>query len=219
MTRTEMDAMLKADFLTFDGLEDMTYNDVNSSTSTSYTVNNTRKTFQITKAYGESNIRGYLIESVAVTFPVDELAVEAKIGDTFVIDSSTYEVVSTELKTSNTRWRVTGERAYIDSDWDLTCDIQRATLTVNSAGAQVESWADVTTGVAVIVVNNDDVADQINRLGVRGDKQSLNMYMAQSVSVLPMDRIEYSGRYYRIGSIQDEGRIARLKRIVVELLA
>lgn len=219
MTAAELQAMLRSDFLDFDGLEDLTYTDKTTSGGTAYTVNNARKTFQVAKGYGEPAVKGYQIDAVNVTFPVDELAVTAKIGDTFVFGSNTYEVTAAALKTANTRWLVTGERAFIETDFATTCDIQRATLSVNSAGAQVETYADTTSGVSCIVVNNDDVADMIPRLGVRGDKQSLNFYMAQSVTISPTDRIEYSSRFYRVTSIQDEGRVARLKRVVAEIYA
>lgn len=217
MTRAEMLSMLKADFLGFDGLSDLTYTDKTTASGTAYTVNNARQTFQTVQGFGEPLIRGYTVSSVGLTFPVDELAVSCKLGDTFVYESQTYEVTEAALKTASTRWQVTGSRAGIDTDFATTCDIQRATLTVNSAGAAVETNADTTASVSVIVVNNDDVADMISRLGVRGDKQSLNFYMAQSVTVSPTDRIEYSSRFYRITSIQDEGRVARLKRVVAEI--
>lgn len=214
-----MQTMLRNDFLLFDGLQSFTYTDVSTAGSTTQTVDNARITFPVTKAFGEPAVKGYQIDSVSLTFPDDEITVTPTIGDYVSVESTTYEVTNVEKVTAYTRWRLQAERAYVDDAWDLTVDIQRATLSVNSAGAQVETWADVSTGVAAIVVSNDDVSDQINRLGIRGDKQSLNIYVAQSVSVLPMDRIEYNSRYYRINSIQDESKVARLKRIVVELLA
>lgn len=211
--------MCEADFLGFDALEDLTYTDKTTSSGTAYTVNNARQTFMANKTFGEPVVRGYAIESVGVTFPVDELSVDAKLGDTFVFDGDTYEVVAADKKTANTRWMITGDRAFIDTDFAVSIDIQRATLSVNSAGAQVETYADTTSGVSAVLVENDDVADMIPRLGVRGDKQSKNFYVAQSVTVSPTDRIEYSSRFYRITSIQDEGRLARLKRVVAEIYA
>lgn len=219
MTTAELQSMLEADYLGFDALENLTYTDKTTSSGTAYTVNNARKTFQAVQAFGEPAVRGYSIESVALTFPVDELAVTAKVGDTFVFNSNTYEVTDAASKSAATRWMVTGQRAYIETDFATTIDIQRATLSVNSAGAQVETYADTTAGVSCIVANNDDVADMISRLGVRGDKQSLNFYVTQTVTVAPTDRIEYSSRFYRITSIQDENRLARLKRIVAEIYA
>lgn len=219
MTYAELQAMFREDLLKADGLQSLTYTDVSTAGSTAQTVDNALVTFPVAKTFGEPAVKGYQIDSVSLTFPDDEITVTPTIGDYVSVESVTYEVTMAEKVTAYTRWRLKAERAYVDDAWDLSCDIQRATLTVNTAGAQVETWADVTTGVAVIVVNNDDVADQISRLGIRGDKQSLNFYMAQSVTVLPMDRIEYSSRYYRVASIQDEGRVARLKRVVVELLA
>lgn len=211
--------MLRDDFLAFDALESFTYVDAATAGNTSYTVQSCRKTFQIVKAFGQANVKGYSLESVGLTFPVANLTPTPKQGDTFTINSTTYEVVDVAKKTANTRWQITGERAFIETDFATTCDIQRATLSVNSAGAQVETYADTTSGVSCIVVNNDDVADMISRLGVRGDKQSLNFYMAQSVTISPTDRIEYSSRFYRVTSIQDEGRVARLKRVVAEIYA
>lgn len=210
---------MRADFLTMDGLEDMTYNDVTSSSSTSYTVNNARKTFQISKQFGELNVRGYGIDAVSVTFPDNELAVVAKIGDTFVISGNTYEVTAAELKTSNTRWKIDGQRAYIETDFATTCDIQRATLSVNSAGAQGETFADTTTSVSCIVMAEDDVSDLMPKLAVRGDLQTTSFFIAQSVTIGPMDRIEYAGRFYRINSIVNEGRVSRLKQIRCQIYA
>lgn len=219
LTKTELVALLKADFLTIDGLESFTYTDTTSGGNTTQTVDNARISWPEVKTWGEPAVRGYQISSVQLTFPVDEISVTPKVGDYVAVDSNTYEVTKADKATAFTRWRLTAERAYIEADWDDTLDIQRATLTVNSAGAQVETYADLTAGVACVVAANDDAADMLARLSVRGDKQSLNFYVAQSVSVLPTDRIEYGSRFYRITSIQDEGRISRLKRIVAEIYA
>lgn len=219
MTYAELQAELEQDFLDMDGLQSFTFTDTTNGSNTAETVDNARITFPEVKTFGEPAVRGYLISSVMLTFPVDEITATPREGDYVSVESNTYEVTKVEKATAFTRYRVTAERAYIDADWDATCDIQRATLSVNSAGAAVETYADTTTGVACVVVNNDDVADMISRLGVRGDKQSINFYMAQSVTVSPTDRIEYSSRFYRITSIQDEGRVARLKRVVAEIYA
>lgn len=219
MTQAELQALLTADFLTLDGLSSFTYTDTASGGNSTQTVDNARITFPEVKNYGEPAIKGYQISGVSLTFPTGEITVTPKLGDYVAVDSNTYEVMKVEKKTAFTRWRIEAERAYIETDWGTTCDIQRATLSVNSAGAQVETYADTTSNVPCVVVNNDDVADMIPRLGVRGDKQSLNFYMAQTVTVAPTDRIEYASRFYRITSIQDEGRVSRLKRVVAEIYA
>lgn len=218
MTVAELQSMMKADFLDFDGLEDLTYTDKTTSGGTAYTVNNARKTFQVSKAFGEIAVRGYGIDQVNVTFPVDELAVTAKLGDTFVFGSNTYEVTAAALKTASTRWMVTGERAFIETDFAQTITQQRATLSVDVAGSVTESWSTVTTHSA-IVMQEDDVADLIERLGVSGDKQATTIFVAQSASFLPMDRVLINSRPYRITMIGDEGRVARLLKIRVELYA
>lgn len=219
MTKAELQQLLKADFLTIDGLESFTYTDTASGGNTTQTVDNARISWPEVKTWGEPAVRGYQISSVQLTFPVDEITVTPKVGDYVAVDSNTYEVTKADKATAFTRWRLTAERAYIESDWDDTLDIQRATLTVNSAGAQVETYADLTAGVACVVMPEDDVSDQIARLSVRGDMQSISFFVAQTVTVLPMDRIEYAGRFYRINSIIDENRIARLKRIRCQIYA
>jgi hypothetical protein len=210
--------MLKRDFLTFDGLEDLTYTDKATAGDTALTVNNARKTFQVKKTFGEPVVKGYGIDSIGVTFPVDELSVTAKMGDTFVFDGNTYEVTSAELKTANTRWMITGDRAFVETDFAVSIGQERATLGVDVAGAVTESWSSVAT-LSAVEMQEDDVADMIDRLGVAGDKQAVTYFVAQAANILPMDRLTVSGRPYRITMIGDQGRAARLQRIRVELYA
>lgn len=218
MTRAELQAMLKTDFLGFDALEDLTYTDATTSGGSSQTVNNARMTFQVMKSFGETAVKGYQIDSVGVTFPVDELSVTAKLGDTFVMGGNTYEVTEAALKTASTRWQVTGERAFIETDFAVSIALKRFTLSTDVAGSVTETETTVGT-YSAIIMQEDDVADMINRLGVKGDKQATTFFVAQTVPVLPMDFITYSGRDYRITMIGDEGRVARLKKVRVELYA
>lgn len=218
MDRASLQAMLKRDFLAFDGLEDLTYTDKTTSSGTSYTVNNARMTFQEKKSFGEPVVKGYGVSEIGVTFPVDELSVTAKMGDTFVFGSDTYEVTDASLKTANTRWMVTGVRAYVESDFAVSVVQERATLSVDVAGAVTETWSTVAT-LSAIEMQEDDVADMIDRLGVAGDKQSVTYFVAQSASILPMDRLTVNSRPYRITMIGDQGRAARLQRVRVELYA
>lgn len=217
MTYAELQAMFREDLLKADGLQSFTYTDVSTAGSTTQTVDNALITFPVTKAFGEPAVKGYQIDSVTLTFPDDEITVTPTIGDYVSVESVTYEVTMAEKVTAYTRWRLKAERAYIDSDWDGLINVQRAALTVNSAGAHIETYTTVSGNVQAVIVNNDDAADMISRLAVRGDKQSLNFYIANSVAVYPTDRIEYNSRYYRITAIEDENRVARLKRIVAEI--
>lgn len=211
--------MLKADFLDFDSLESLSYTDKTTSGGTAYTVNNARKTFQTVQGFGETNVKGYGIGVVRLTFPVDELAVSCKLGDTFSYQSNTYEVTSAELKTASTRWLVEGARAFIDTDFAQTTSVERATITKDSASGTVKTWAAVYSSQSTIVMDEDDVADMIPRLGVRSDKKTLSFFYPQTLTIEPLDRVVYGGRYYRITQIVDAGRVARLLRIRGELYA
>ena len=106
----------------------------------------------------------------------------------------------------------------MDDAWDQIVTLQRATLTTDVAGAVVETWGSVGS-YSAIIMEEDDVADMINRLGVRGDKQATMVFVAQTVPVLPMDRLLIDSRPYRITMIGDEGRVARLLKVRVELYA
>lgn len=218
LTKTELVALLKADFLTIDGLESFTYTDTTSGGNTTQTVDNARISWPEVKAWGEPAVRGYQISSVQLTFPVDEISVTPKVGDYVAVDSNTYEVTKADKATAFTRWRLTAERAYLESDWVETVTVQRATLTVDIAGSVVETYANVGSYSAAIMYE-DDVADMINRLGVRGDKQATTVFFAQSVPVLPMDRLLIDSKLYRITMIGDEDKISRLKKVRVELYA
>jgi hypothetical protein len=110
------------------------------------------------------------------------------------------------------------QRASLNADYAITVTQQRATLTQDAMGAPVETWGTVTTHQA-IRMDEDDVADMIDRLGVAGDKQAITLFVAQSASFLPMDRILIGSRPYRITLLGDEGRISRLKKIRIELYA
>jgi hypothetical protein len=209
--------MLKADFLSIDGLQSFVYTDAATAGNTTQTVDNARITFTEVKSFGEAAVKGYQISGVSLTFPVDSVTVTPKLGDYVAVDGSTYEVTKADKATAQTRWRLMAERAFIEGDWSGLVNVQRAALPVNAAGAQIETYTTVTGNVQAIIVNNDDAADMLARLSTRGDKQSLNFYMAQSVVVYPTDRIQYNSRNYRITAIEDEGRVARLKRIVAEI--
>lgn len=216
MTRAELDAMLAADFLTFDGLESFTYIDVATAGNTSHTVASCRKTFQLVKAFGQPAVKGYQIDSVGLTFPVANLTPTAKLGDQFTVNSLTYEVTEIAKKTSATRWQVTGERAFIETDFATTVTLQRATLGVDVAGSVTETWGNVGS-YSAIEMQEDDVSDLANRLGTKSDMQATSYYMAQTVPILPMDRLLISGRPYRINMIGNQGRVARLLQVRVQL--
>lgn len=214
-----MIAMLKADFLTIDGLESFTYTDTASGGNSTQTVDNARISWPEVKTWGEPAVRGYQISSVQLTFPVDEIVnATPKVGDYVAVDSNTYEVTKADKATAFTRWRLTAERAYLESDWVETVTVQRAVLTEDSAGAPVPTYGNVGS-YSMAVMYEDDVADMINRLGVSGDKQAVTFFCSQAVPVLPMDRILFDGKTYRITMIGDEERIARLKKIRVEQYA
>lgn len=211
-----MQTMLRNDFLLFDGLQSFTYTDVSTAGSTTQTVDNARITFPVTKAFGEPAVKGYQIDSVSLTFPDNEITVTPTIGDYVSVESTTYEVTNVEKVTAYTRWRLQAERAYVDDAWDLTATVQRATLGVDIAGSVTETWANIGS-YSVIVWDEPDVADMINRLGVKADKQTTTFFFAQTVPVLSMDRIVYENRPYRITAIQDEGLVARLLKVRCEL--
>lgn len=219
MDRASLQAMLKRDFLAFDGLEDLTYVSSADSGNTTYTVNNARITFQTTKGYGEPEVKGYQIDEVHVTFPVDELAVDAKDADTFTVDGNVYEVMKTECRTARTRWMVTGERAFIESAFAQSVDVERATLTLDSASATSKSWAAVYASQTCVVKEDDNTADMIPRLGVRADKGTTTFYFPQTLDIQPTDRIKYGGRYYRITYQGQQRRVARLQFMRAELYA
>ena len=218
MTYAELQAELEQDFLDMDGLQSFTFTDTTNGSNTAETVDNARITFPEVKTFGEPAVRGYLISSVMLTFPVDEITATPREGDYVSVESNTYEVTKVEKATAFTRYRVTAERAYLDTDHVSTVTLQRATLGEDVAGAVTETWGNVGS-YSMAVLYEDDVADMINRLGVRGDKQATTVFCAQSVNVLPMDRIVIASRPYRITMIGDEGRVARLKRVRVELYA
>lgn len=218
MTYAELQAMFRGDLLKADGLQSFTYTDVSTAGSTTQTVDNALITFPVTKAFGEPAVKGYQIDSVSLTFPDDEITVNPTIGDYVSVESVTYEVTQAEKVTAYTRWKLRAERAYVDDAWDQIIHIQRAALTVNSAGAQVETFTTVIGNVPCVVMAEDDVSDVIARLAVRGDLQTSSFFVSQSVNVLPMDRVVYENRNYRINSIIDEGRLSRLKRIRCQLL-
>ena len=89
-------------------------------------------------------------------------------------------------------------------------------LGVDVAGSVTETWANIGS-YSVIVWDEPDVADMINRLGVKADKQTTTFFFAQTVPVLSMDRIVYENRPYRITAIQNEGLVARLLKVRCEL--
>lgn len=219
MTRAELQDLVKTDFLGFDGLEDLTYVSTADSGNTTYTVNNARVTFMTTKGYGEPEVKGYQIDEVHVTFPVDELAATAKDADTFTVDGSTYEVMKTECKTARTRWMITGERAFIEDAFAVTCDVERATLALDSASATTKTWVAVYASQTCIVKEDDNTADMIARLGVRSDKGTATFYFPQTLDIQPTDRISYGGRYYRITYQLQQRRVARLQGMRAELYA
>ena len=218
MTYAELQAMFREDLLKADGLQSFTYTDVSTAGSTTQTVDNALITFPVTKAFGEPAVKGYQIDSVSLTFPDDEITVTPTIGDYVSVESVTYEVTQAEKVTAYTRWKLRAERAYVDDAWDQIVTLQRATLTTDVAGAVVETWGNVGS-YSAIIMEEDDVADMINRLGVRGDKQATTVFLSQSVAVLPMDRLLIDSRPYRITMIGDEGRVARLLKVRVELYA
>lgn len=218
MTYAELQAELEQDFLDMDGLQSFTFTDTTNGSNTAETVDNARITFPEVKTFGEPAVRGYLISSVMLTFPVDEITATPRDGDYVSVESNTYEVTKVEKATAFTRYRITAERAYLDTDHVSTVTLQRATLGEDVAGAVTETWGNV-GNYSMAVLYEDDVADMINRLGVRGDKQATTVFCAQSVNVLPMDRIVIASMPYRITMIGDEGRVARLKRVRVELYA
>lgn len=218
LTKTELVTMLKADFLTIDGLESFTYTDTASGGNSTQTVDNARISWPEVKTWGEPAVRGYQISSVQLTFPVDEITVTPKVGDYVAVDSNTYEVTKADKATAFTRWRLTAERAYLESDHVETVTLQRATLTADVAGSVVETYGNVGSYSAAIMYE-DDVSDVIARLGARGDMQATSVFVAQSVPALPMDRILISNRPYRITMIGSEGRVARLKQLRVQLYA
>jgi len=143
---------------------------------------------------------------------------EPKEGDTIQVGSNVYQVTDVELIRRNVIWRVTASRAFIQSAYATSVTLQRATLGVDVAGGVTETWGTVGTYSAIEMLE-DDVADMIDRLGVAGDKQATTYFVAQTVAVLPMDRLLVGGRKYRITMIGDQGRIARLLKIRVELYA
>lgn len=218
MTYAELQAMFREDLKKADGLQSFTYTDVSTAGSTTQTVDNALITFPVTKAFGQGSVKGYQIDSVSLTFPDDEITVNPTIGDYVSVESVTYEVTQAEKVTAYTRWRLRAERAYVDDAWDQIVTLQRATLTTDVAGAVVETWGNVGS-YSAIIMEEDDVADMINRLGVRGDKQATTVFVAQAVPVLPMDRLLIDSRPYRITMIGDEGRVARLLKVRVELYA
>lgn len=218
MTYAELQAMFREDLLKADGLQSFTYTDVSTAGSTTQTVDNALITFPVTKAFGQGSVKGYQIDSVSLTFPDDEITVTPTIGDYVSVESVTYEVTQAEKVTAYTRWKLRAERAYVDDAWDQIVTLQRATLTTDVAGAVVETWGNVGS-YSAIIMEEDDVADMINRLGVRGDKQATTVFLSQSVAVLPMDRLLIDSRPYRITMIGDEGRVARLLKVRVELYA
>lgn len=218
MTYAELQAMFREDLKKADGLQSFTYTDVSTAGSTTQTVDNALITFPVTKAFGQGSVKGYQIDSVSLTFPDDEITVTPTIGDYVSVESVTYEVTQAEKVTAYTRWKLRAERAYVDDAWDQIVTLQRATLTTDVAGAVVETWGNVGS-YSAIIMEEDDVADMINRLGVRGDKQATTVFLSQSVAVLPMDRLLIDSRPYRITMIGDEGRVARLLKVRVELYA
>jgi hypothetical protein len=210
--------MLKADFLSIDGLQSFVYTDAATAGNTTQTVDNARITFTEVKSFGEAAVKGYQISGVSLTFPVDSVTVTPKLGDYVAVDGSTYEVTKADKATAQTRWRLMAERAYLEADWVSTVILKRFTLSTDVAGAVTESSYAIGSYSAA-VMQEDDVADMINRLGVKGDKQAITFFMEQTVAVLPMDFITYSGRDYRVTMIGDEGRVGRLKKVRTELYA
>jgi len=212
-----------ADYRTVEGLLSATYISKTSSGSTNYSLTDVFSSNPRTKAMAEPAVKGALIESNDFRFVLADLAATPKAGDEITVGSVTFEVNEVERRRpvdasgNYAFWYVKAARAFVDTSWSVSIDVQRATLSVNAAGAEVETFADVLTNVAAILVYNDDAADMQPRLSIRGDKQSVNFYVAQTVSVNPMDRIEYGSRFYRITSIQDEGKLSRLKRLIAEI--
>ena len=202
-----------------DGLTSFTYTDTATAGNSTQTVDNARITFPEAKAFGEPAVRGYQISSVYLTFPTGEITVAPKCGDYVAVDGSTYEVTKAEKATAFTRWKVTAERAYIETDWATTTTVQRATLSKDSASAVVKTWAAVYSNQSTVVLDEDDVADMAERLGVRADKKTITFFYPQSLSIEPLDRIVYGSRNYRITQIVDAGRVARLLKARGELYA
>lgn len=212
-----------ADYRTFEGLIPATYTSKTSGGSANYLLTDVFCSNPRIKGFGEPAVKGYMIESNDFRFVLADLAATPKAGDEITVGATTFEVNEVERRrpvdASGTYafWYIKTARAFVDTSWSVSVDVQRATLAVNGAGAEVETFVDIAANVSAIMVFNDDAADMQPRLSIRGDKQSVNFYVAQTVSINPMDRIEYGSRFYRITSIQDEGKLSRLKRLIAEI--
>jgi len=212
---------VKRDFLAFDATDGtITYTDVDSGGSTTYTVTNVRKTFQVTEGFGEPQVRGYCIDSVGITFPVDNLSITPKLGDTFDYLGNTYEVTSAELKTANTRWNFTGKRAYLEPGWSTTCLIQRATISQNAAGMDIDSWGTLYASAQCYRNPQNVPQEAFDQLGVVGVNDLSKLYLGPTVSgVRVTDRVTLNGLLYTNTRTQNDARIAMLPEIEIQRIA
>lgn len=152
-------------------------------------------------------------------FLVSDLAFEVQEGDLITRASVAYEVTDVAKARRDKVWRVTAERAFLNTSQTVTADVERATNTLDAASAASRSWAAVYSSQDCAVAQDDNTADMIARLGVRADKTATTFYFAQSLDILPTDRIKYGGRYYRLTYQGEQGRIARLQYARGELYA
>lgn len=207
-----------ADFLAIaadHGSEALTHTRTGPGTTTAVPI---ALCFKTDIKFGETAVPGYGVDAVVTRFPASVLSTAPKEGDTITRSGVVYEVVAVSKMVRDTQWRLECARAYINGDYDVSIVLNRFTLSTDVAGSVTEQSYAIGTYSAIVMLE-DDVADMINRLGIKGDKQSLTFFVDQTVPALPMDMITYSGRDYRITMIGDEGRIARLKKIRVELYA
>lgn len=197
------------------GSEALTFTRTGPGTTTAIAEAFVQKT---ERSFGSPSVPGYEIDEVVCHFLVSLLSPTPKLGDTITRAGTVYEVTEAKKIGRDVLWRLVTQRASLNADYAITVTQQRATLTQDAMGAPVETWGTVTTHQA-IRMDEDDVADMIDRLGVAGDKQAITLFVAQSASFLPMDRILIGSRPYRITLLGDEGRISRLKKIRIELYA
>lgn len=211
-------------FRDIEGLVPATYTSKNTGGSTNYSLTEVFRSQPTVKAMSEPAVKGTLLESLSFRFVASDLAATPKAGDEITCDSVAFEVGDVQRLRpvdSNGRgafWKVNAARAFVDDAWDESIVLKRFTLSTDVAGSVTETASTIGT-YAAIAMQEDDVADMINRLGVKGDKQAITFFVAQTVPALPMDFITYNSRDYRVTMIGDEGRLSRLKKIRVELYA
>ena len=160
----------------------------------------------------------YTPDDVVLRIPRPMLAVKPKPRDRWTDEEGeVFTVLEVGRIVGVQRYRLVCRNLIIAHELNDLIDIQRATITYDSAGVKIKTpWTVVYPQLAARV--QPITSETVDERGVRGFKTTHTIILSQEVVVTNEDRVSFAGRFYEIRGYHNPERIDELPVIDAELV-